>query len=149
MSKTESETKGRGREWSAKFTRTVKFYDSNFDYQSATISDEIVPAKTVPEAIASFGFSNDEVVAILNNAAKLALIESKTKEVMGDGAVSESVLMKFIEPYRNVKRFAAITPKKDQTAAIMLKIKADEDAIEALRALMSEGEPDPETEEKE
>ena len=129
----EVKTDGRkGREWSPSFSRTVKFYDADFNLQEKKIEDKIVPAKTLQEAY-NLGLSQEEMILALNNACKLKLIEEKTEATIGDG-ISESTLNKFIESYRAVSRFAKITDKKEQTAAIIAKVKSDPDLIEMLRA---------------
>jgi hypothetical protein len=141
MSKVQESGSGRkGRQWSAKFNRTVKFYDANFDLKETKIADEIKPFQNAAEAMQSGDFTADELVSILNDAKKQKRIDEMTKEAMGTDSVSEVALMKFIEPLRQIKRIASITGKTDaetkalQTAACIEKVKSDPDLLEALRA---------------
>jgi len=129
---------GRGRQWSAKFNRTVKYFDGNFDLQEASVSGEIKPATDLQGAVSGLGLTPDEIVLALNNAAKAKLITEKTEAATGADAIPEAVLNKFVEPYFAVPRIEAITGKNDsetkslRMAEIIKKIKGDEDMKAAL-----------------
>ena len=130
--------KGRGRDWSPSFKRTVKgFTMPNFDFKSVVIEGTLPNVPTdLQGAVTGLGLSAEEIVLSLKNTAKMKLVEEKTEAALGADAIPESVLYKFIEPYRAIPRIAKLDKKEDQNKAIIEKIKSDQDLMDALRAFV-------------
>lgn len=158
MSKAENaeqkESKGRGREWSASFKRTVKGYTMpDLEFKSAPIEGTLpFVAKTLEEAYNKLGLSQDEIVLSLNNTAKAKMIAEKTEGALGADAIPEQVLNKFIESLKSIPRIAALnvndTPaeKKAVFEACIVKVKSDPDLLAALGKTVEDSKNDQEQE---
>lgn len=151
MSKQENENagKGRGREWSASFKRTIKGYTMpDLVFKSETIEGTLpFVAKTLEDGINRLGLTTDEIILALNTTAKNKMIASKAENALGPDAVPEYVLNKFIETLKSIPRIAALNPngdkgtaaeKKAVLEACIAKIKADADLLASLNVKVAE-----------
>ncbi len=144
----------KGREWSAKFSRTVKFYDgTTFEFREEKVEGELpLVATDLETAYNKLGLSPKEVIQALNTTAKNKLIEQMSEEKMGADAIPEAVLLTFLAPYKSIPSIAALKGKNDaetkalQNAAAIEKVKTDPDMIAALKAEVAEAKGDAATE---
>lgn len=149
----ENTGKGRGREWSASFRRTIKGYTMpDLVFKSEVIEDTLpFVAKTLEDGINRLGLTTDEIILALNNTAKNKLIAQRAENALGADAVPEYVLNKFNDSLKSIPRIAALNPngdkgsaaeKKAMLEACIAKIKGDEDLLLALRAKVAEAKED-------
>jgi hypothetical protein len=124
---------GRGRKKSGAFSRTVKYFDENFDIQSTTVSGEISLAANMAEASALLGGDETKIVDAINDYAKTAEIARKVEEAQGQG-LDEKAVMKFLRPFREVPPYSEESSPAEQTKMLLARVKDSPFMLEAIRA---------------
>lgn len=136
---------GKGRKLTGAFSRKVKFFDGNFNIQTALAEGEITLATNLSEAHALLGTDEAEIVKAINLYAKAKAIDTAIEGQRGQG-LDEKAVMKFLRPFREVPPYDEMKAA-DATKALIEQVKNTPFMLDAIRKASEAGE-DPDSEEE-